>query len=190
VTYPEVEWVLSVLQEMYDGSQVGSSSVGTATVGGGALDPYTLRTGDPVTLALVDRDDSEFLEGDIRSREGDLRDAVFVGASRADKNRSPAGTEYDHDVETIVAVRIEGMHYDEFGHVDPDGDKGVPFDRLEWLVQRPPLRRRSYPDVGPPRMQYHTLRIENEAPQSDDYSDYYRTDIDVRLDGYEDLPAP
>lgn len=162
---PEVDWVLEQF-----GSVVGSITA---------------------PLTRVDRDDSELLEGNIRDRHGDLQDSNFVGASFTDRSGDPIGTEYDYDLDVVVAVRIEGLHHSEWGHIDPDGIQGIPFsgdgglvDRLRDAVQAE--RKRPSPDR--PNVSYRHLQVLNEAPQSSNYQDYYRHDFDVQFVGYEDLP--
>jgi hypothetical protein len=143
-----------------------------------------------IPIERVDRDNSELLDGNVRSHSEDLQASNYVGATVADAGRQPIGTEYDLDVETIAGVRVEGLHHHQRGHVDPDGNEGVPFDELEQLLRDPLWTRRAYPDAGNSRTTYHTLRIENDTQASSDYGSYFRTDFDVRFDGYEDLPAP
>jgi len=174
VTYPEVEWVLEAIDADL----------------GGSLSGYTLDNGDSVNLILINRDDSDTFSGSLRSRTEELRRGIIVGVTRADQAKTPIGTEYDLDVETIAGVRVEGLHHHQRGHVDPDGNEGVPFDELEQLLRDPLWTRRAYPDAGNSRTTYHTLRIENDTQASSDYGSYFRTDFDVRFDGYEDLPAP
>lgn len=162
---PEVDWTLAQL-----GSVVGSLTV---------------------PLRRVDRDESELLEGDISKRTADLTDANYVGASLADVSNEPVGTEYDHDREVVVGVRIEGLTHREYGYVDPSGSAGVPFDADGGLVDRirdAILVERHYPAAGKSGVTYTDLQITNEAPQSSDYQDYYRYDFDLVLNGYEDLP--
>jgi hypothetical protein len=159
---PEVDWVLSQL-----GSVVGSTTT---------------------PLKRVDRDESTILDGDVRTRAGELKDANFVGATLADVANTPIGTEYDHDREAVVGVRIEGMHYSEWGHVDPDGAGGISWEELVSRIRDALLAERTFPDAGAADVSYTDLRITNEAPQSDNYADYYRRDFDVVFNGYEDLP--
>lgn len=159
----EVDWVLQTIWEQWPGTF-------------------------PSDLARVDRDESRILEGDIRKREGKLEANNFVGATHADTNTEVSGSSYDHTIETIVGVRIEGMHVDKFGHVDPSGANGISWEELVQNIRRGLLAKRSYPSVGADHRNYHSLLITNEADQSDDYRDYFRFDFDVVLDGFETLP--
>lgn len=162
----EVDWVLDTIVENWPG------------------DFYA------APVERVDRDESKLLEGDIRSRTEDLEKSNYVGATHADTLTSPVGTEYDHELETIVGVRLEGLtaHNGHFGHVDPTGSDGIPWSEFVQNVRRGLLAERSYPDVGRIHRDYTDLRITNEASQSENYRDYYRTDFDVVLGGYEELP--
>jgi len=158
----EVDWVLEQL-----GSVVGSTTV---------------------PLKRVNRDESEILEDDIRKRKGDLQQANFVGATLADRDPEPLGFEYDHEVETVVGVRVEGLHAAEWGHIDPAGADGIPWDELVRRIKRALLAERTDPAVGAPDTDYHSLLITNVAPNSASYRDYYRTDFDVVFQGDETLP--
>lgn len=161
---PEVDWVLSQL-----GSVVGSLTT---------------------PLRRVDRDESRILDGDIRKRTAELEKANYVGASLADVSSTPIGTEFDHDREAVVGVRIEGLHHSQWGHVDPSGSDGIPFGDDGGLVDRireALLAERTYPSAGGSGVTYTHLEIANEAPQSSDYEDYYFHSLDVVFHGYEDL---
>lgn len=140
------------------------------------------------TLERVNRDDSEILEGGIRTRKGELKEAAYVGATLADREPEPLGFEYDHELETVVAVRVEGLHTDEWGHIDPGGTDGVPWDVLVRRIKRALLAERTYPAVGAPDTDYYSLLITNVAPDSASHRDYYREDFDVVLQGDETLP--
>ena len=142
----------------------------------------------PEDLTRVDRDESKLLEGDIRKRHGDLKRSNFVGATHVGTAKEPIGTEYDYKIETTIGIRIEGLHVDQFGHVDPSGAERIPWQELTNNIERGLLSRRSYPDVGAPNRSYHTLRTANESDQSHDWADAFRRDFDLLLIGYETLP--
>jgi len=166
VIYPEGDWVLG--------------RVDTVTVS-----DYTLSDGDPVTVERVDRDDSELLEGNIRDREADLKDAVYVGVGSADQSRAVIGTEADYDTEVVLGVRIEGLHHSEFGHVDPDGTDGIPFGTLVDRVQNAIDAELTYPNISNGDTNQDAI-ITNETPQVTDWTDYYRYDFDVLVSKYEE----
>ncbi|QLK25412.1 hypothetical protein HYG81_15160 [Natrinema zhouii] len=169
---------------------------------GGAVDSiasnYTDRNGNQVTLKRVNRDDSSVYEGSesldlnepMHKRKDDLETGVFVGATLADRATVPAGTEYDHDIESVVSLRLEGMTSQGglHGHVDPDGTNGVPWELAVRQIRMALLGSRSYPDASVPNTSYHTLLVTNEDPQSAEYRDFYRWEADVVFQGYEDLP--
>jgi hypothetical protein len=160
---------------------------------------FSLASGDPVQVKRVDRDDGQLYDSDqsvnlsspIRTRSAELRSAVLVGASLVDVSSQPIGTEYDHRREAVVSVRCEGLHVDEYGHVDPGGTDGVPFNGVAGsFVQRVRdalLNDRTFPNAGRPDVEYTDLRFSDESPQSGRYADYFRWDGDVLLRGYEDL---
>jgi hypothetical protein len=180
---PEVDWVLDQLASVAD-------TVATN---------YTLKNGDAAELKRVDRDDAQLYEGSdsvdmsspIHTRTEELTKAALVGATRADVSDEPIGTEYDHDREAVVGVRIEGLTCREFGHIDPAGNNGIPFDDDGGLVEKirdAILAERHYPAAGGSGVTYTDLQIANEAPQSSDWQDYFRHDFDILFNGYEELP--
>lgn len=143
-----------------------------------------------VPLQRVNRDESKMLDmtGQPRQRKGDLQTANFVGAHLTDRATEPIGTEYDHAVETVVGVRIEGLTHHEYGHVDPAGDSGIPWADLVRTIKQAILAERTFPQVDSDDGTYKDCFIENEAPQSSDFKDYYRYDFDVRFSGFKSLP--
>jgi len=158
---PEGEWVLDQFQSV-DVSDYGA------------------------TLTVVDRDNSDVLEGNnIRSRKTDLQDAVYVGAGTADRSREAIGTDADYDTEVTIGVRIEGLHTDEFGDVDPGGSDGIPFGTLVDRLQDAIDTNLSYPTIPNGDHNTHVL-IQNEVPQPFNYADYYRYDFDAVVHKYED----
>jgi len=169
----EVDWVLQRIDDYY--------GYGAFPYGGSGY-------GSAPPLKRVDRDDSEILEDNIRSRTGELQEANFVGATLASQAPTPIGTEYDHAIETTVGLRIEGLHVDEWGYVDPDGQDAPPFQHLTTAIRDALLTARTYPAAGRSGVDYHTLFFENSSPQSSDWEDYYRFDVDVVFRGYETLP--
>jgi len=153
---------------------------------------YTLESGDPVELRRVNRDESRILEQAVGSIRGELQDAVFVGATHVDTDREPIGTEYDANREVVVGVRVTGLTSSKYGHIDPSGAEGIPFDDPDGgLVQR--LKdalwaERQWPDANPrEEVYYRHLELQNEANTSQQYADFYRADWDVVFDGREDL---
>jgi len=175
----EVDWVLDQLASAV-------TSVGN---------DYTLSNGDSVLLKRVDRDDSQVYDTDqsvsmetpVRDRTGELQTAAFVGATLVERAPEAIGTEYDHALETVVGLRLEGLHQSEYGHIDPDGADGVPWEELKTRVRRAILSGRTHPSVGRADTDYHSLFLSNDSDSSSDYSEYYRWDCDVVFHGYEDL---
>lgn len=176
---PEVDWVLDQLASVVE-------SVAT---------DYSLRNGNDVVLKRVDRDDAQLYDGSesvdmstpLRKRTAELRNANYVGATFADREPTARGPGYDHNVEAVIGLRCEGLHCSEFGHVDPGGEKGVAFDELVRRIRQALLAERKYPSIDSPDGSYYTLELGNEAPQSSNWADYYRHDLDVLLHGEQDL---
>lgn len=177
MTHPEVQFVLDAIKNNW--GAVGTATVGSSTVGDSIGD---------VPLERIDRDNSDFLERSLSSKTADLQDSNYVGATLASRDTSPIGTEYDHDIEAVVGVRIEGLDAADYGHIDPEGADGVVWRDLIRRLLRTILTERVCPDVDRQQTAYTDLRVANQAPQSDDYDDYYRYDFDILFNGYEELP--
>jgi len=94
------------------------------------------------------------------------------------------------DTDVVVNVRIEGMHASEWGHIDPAGEIGIPFqngtDGLVDRVEDAIWAELQYPSVDDPDVGYRHLEIDEDA-QSKGWKDFYRTELDVTLYGYESL---
>jgi len=185
MTYAEVEWVLDRLGDVVDVIRFGD---------------YALRDNGPVVLKRVDRDDSGTYDGSadldmsepLHSRKESLEKGIYVGATLADRDFTPAGTEYNHQAEAVVGLTVEGLTVrgGNYGHVDPDGEIGAPFDVVVRRIRRALLAAdaRSYPDPGVPHVAYHDLIQTSDDPQSDQFRDFYRWQGDVAFRGYESLP--
>jgi len=156
---------------------------------------WSAGTYSDIPLELIDRDESELLDGDVRQHTTELQADNYVGATLAERATSPVGTEYDHDIETVVAVRVTGLHHTEYGYVDPDatlppataGDP-VPFADFVDEIRDTILTEREHPDAGRARYDYTNLLVQDWSGASADYGDFYRSDFDVVFQGYETLP--
>lgn len=150
-----------------------------------------------IPLERVDGDNNQHLDADIRKSTQELRLNNFVEAAYTDRTSSPIGTEYDLDVESVVRVRIAGLHHTEYGYVNPSnslppataGDP-VPFNDDDGLVAeiKDTLHaERSFPSATS-RVDETDLVIENTpGPLSYEYGDYYLYEFEVGINGYEDL---
>lgn len=149
-----------------------------------------------VDLIRVDRDDSRVYDGhesiegsdSVRRSRGELQRGVFVGAASADVESTPTGVKFDVRTESTVNVRVQGLHHSEYGHVDPAGEDGVPFDELVRRLGDALLDERTSPQSAGEDTDYHTLYIDRFASFSNRYADYYRSDFSPRFVGYTELP--
>jgi len=181
VTHPSVEWVLE---------QVGS------VVDSVAAD-YSQADGSDVVVRRVDRTTNRIYDGSgtldmsapIHQRAGALERGVYIGAAYADRSSEPIGTEYNLDVDEVVGVQLEGLTARDGhgGHVDPDGEWGIPWSAFVRRVRTAIYDGRTYPGAGGPNVSFTHLRLTNEAPRSDDFSQYYAHNFDVVFDGFEEL---
>jgi hypothetical protein len=168
------------------------------------LDAIQSNYGTPladIPLERVDRDNSDLLDDTpVHKRAADLKAMNYVGASLVDRATDVVGTEYDHRVETVVGVRVEGMHASEWGGIDPNAGTAdavdnidhpvVQWDALVETIRRAVLTERAWPSVGRANVGYKDLKIANETDASSDWADYYRYDFDAIYSGFETLPDP
>ena len=141
----------------------------------------------PPPLDLIDRQDVKD-EDDIEQRKKELTRGNIVSIASVDESTTAIGTEYDHDIERVAGIRIEGLTADKYGYVDESGADGMPWPSLVRVIRRAILRARRFPDTGTPSIDYTELELTNAAPQSQTWADYYRWDVDVLFDGFERLP--
>ena len=155
---------------------------------------------DPPPLQVLDRVNNEYNAGRgfaggggagsaDRGHTADLTQTNVVSIAPIDESSAPIGTEYDHSIERTTSVQIEGLHHKQ-GHIDSHGEQGIPWPALVRTVRRAIMRARTYPPTETPDISYTHLQLANVVSQSDDYSDYYRHDLDVIFDGFERLPTP
>lgn len=174
MTHPAIDFVLSAIKDNWSAGSYSN-----------------------IPLERVDRDNSDQLDGNVRSHTADLQADNYVGCSYAGRSQTPIGTEYDHELAVTVNVRIEGLHHTEHGKVDPTAslppataNDPVPFSGSNSLVgeiRAAILGDKAYPDTGVADIDYTNLVIDNETPLGFEYGDYYRHDFDVLFEGYETL---
>ena len=135
----------------------------------------------PETLRLVDRDNSVVYDGvdTQRTRTAELQQANYLSFGEATSTPTAQGPGYDLERQDVVSCRLEGLHEDEYGHVD----SAAAFEQL-WRNVRSAI----YADRRRPVGDYHTLFIENIRHASRDHRDYFRVDFEVRFWGSEELP--
>lgn len=137
----------------------------------------------PETLKRVNRDESEIMEGSIRKRRGDLKKNNFVGVTRNSSPTTPLGSGGDNILEPTLRVRLEGLHSDEFGHIDSN----AAFESLVWKVKDAIQFEGFSPSVGDAHPgTFVRLYIENEDQQSHFFKDYFIAEFDVRLVGHRE----
>lgn len=147
-------------------------------------------------LRRVDRDNALVYEGSstvdmtepIHTRKGELEQSNLVGVASQSRENSPLGTDYDVETDIVLSVRVEGLRYDEWGHVDPDGSEGVVFDTLYNDIREAIYAERTYPQHPDFRDGKMELQLTNEDIQDSEFADYYRREFDVVFRGKEELP--
>ena len=141
------------------------------------------------SIVRIDRDEPLILETGTRTRSVELSRHAAIGASLNDRARTAIGTEFDADVETVIDVRIEGLHESEHGTIESKREH-----TRHWQWARHALdTRRTYPTIDPDapdigRVHYEDFHIDQTDALSSEYRDHYRTDLTVRLAGKTELP--
>ena len=161
-----------------------------------ALDTVVSMQPSDHPLRRVDRDRARVYESGqsfdmttpMRDRVEELKSANFVGVASETRDNEPLGTEYFHSTDAVLSMRLEGLIYGEFGHIDPAGTDGVVFDDLYDTVRAALLDHRTYPQDSAFRDAKLDLRVQNEDFQLKDYADFFRADFDLVFRGRESLP--
>jgi len=172
MTHPAVDFVLSAIKDNWSAGSFGD-----------------------IPLERVDIDNSLLVDEDVRRDDPDPQRQNYVGARLVDRAPTPIGTEYDHELETVVGVRVVGLHHSESGYINPDnslppataGDP-VPWYDLKKEIRDAILADRTFPDTGQADIDFTDLRLANDTSASADHGDFYRQDFDVLFSGFEELP--
>lgn len=149
-------------------------------------------------LRRVDRDNSLVLETEqmldfsapVDARKEDLQKANFVGVAYQSRDNDPIGTNYNHETDVVLSVRVEALtsRDGQYGHVDPFGKGSYPtFSELYEAIRSALLDRRKYPDDHRFNDAKLDLRVANEDDQSSDWQHFYRREFDLILRGRESL---
>ena len=183
MTDPSVEWVLNQLGSVVD--SVANDYTQSADF---QNDPVELRRVDRSTGQIYDGSGTIDMESPPPQKTGKLERGCYVGAAKVSGSESPIGTEFDLDVDRVVGLRLEGLWYTQSGHVDPDGEDGVPFAELKRRVRRAIYEGRKSPAGGGPNVDFTHLTLQNAADTSHNWRDAFRWDVDIAFDGFETLP--
>ena len=131
-------------------------------------------------ITLFNRDESVNYDSGRRVQELDLTAHTVVGVGSLDKDSEFAGAGgRERRATSGLSIRVEGAHVDAHGHV-PDGEA---FEALGDAVEAVLLEYRNVPPSP-----YHVLRAPDRTRGLSDHADYYRSDIEVRVRGYESTP--
>lgn len=140
-------------------------------------------------LRIGNRDESFDATANQRAPDRELQRGNWASVGFMDSSSAVRGNEYNLDTEVVCTVRIEGVHWLENGHIDPDGEQGRQwsdsFDGegnretrgLTTEIRDRILADRTYPDAPGPDAYRHLLV--DDDPQAPDFGDYYRHDITV-----------
>jgi len=174
VTATPVEWVLNELGTVVDAQPAD----------------HPLWRVDRDNALIYDNGGAFDMSVAMEDKTDDFKRANFVGARFASRDNSYVGTDPDLDIDEVVGVRIEG-YSGSFGHVDPTGSNGVPFqgtdDALVEQIQSTLYDALQWPDADRTNVAFTHLTITNESPVMADWQDCHRYDFDVVFDGFEEL---
>jgi hypothetical protein len=123
---------------------------------------------------------------DDRAKRIDLKRGNIVEATFVSQEPAPQGTEYDHDLETSINVRIEGVATSR-GHLAGVTD----FWQLVRAVRYSILAERTWPARNSDGVvHYKDLVFENGSPTSEtsDVRESFGYTVDVVYRGVEELP--
>lgn len=156
---------------------------------------YSLANGDPVNVQLANKDDGFLYGADgaidftapLATRTSELEQGIIMAAGLEDRDRTPTGTGTTRRVEATVSVTIEGLtaRHGQYGHIDPDGGVGAPFEEAVRLAVDQLQASQSFPSVGKTDVTYHDLTTTNESDQSNQFQHLYRYEFDALYRGYE-----
>lgn len=186
MTAEEVKYVLDELGAVVD----DVAGEYTVTHNDGSTSPAQIKRVDRDNSLLYDHIGTLDMTLSMEDLKNDLEKGNYVGARFADRDSSYIGTNPNLDTESVVGVRIIG-YSGGFGHVDPLGEDGVPFQGTDdALVERCMAALRDgleFPDAGRTDVAFTHLTITNESPVMAAWQDFHRYDMDVIMSGFEEL---
>lgn len=140
-------------------------------------------TANAAKPTIIDRDNSDSASFNERKVAYDLTDNHAISVSSSPSRTTTAiGTGYDHRVTDAVNCRIEGAHTDQWGTIADASAFQTIIDEAERVIL---TERTSFPTVN--GIDYHSVILRNGTNLSADEKDYFRYDVDVVFEGYEDL---
>jgi len=169
---PEVEFILDALGSVVDAQPAD----------------HPLRRVDRDNALVYEGGDTLDVTAPLHTRKGELEQSNLVSVGTQSRENSPLGTDYNVETDIVLSVRVEGLRYDEWGHVDADGSEGVIFDELYNQIREAIYAEREYPQDADFRDTKLDIRITNEDIQDSEFADFYRREFDVVLRGREALP--
>lgn len=136
----------------------------------------------PSDLKRINRDDSEIMEDNLRSRKADLEESNFVGVSKSTEDRTPLGTDAE-EIEVLLDVRVEALHEDAFGQIA--GEQA--FNELVDSIKQAIETEATAPSITTEhRATFVRAYIQNEEDTNQLFKDYYINEFSVRLRGVLD----
>ena len=169
---PEVDWLLDVL----------------STVASDQPADHPLYRVDRNTAQVYETGDSVDMSAPLKQRKSELQRANFVGIRRVSQANAAMGTEFDARTDQVFSLRLEGLHWLEGGHIDPEDENGVDFEALLGDIKDAIWDDRHHPDIAASDIAHYDLMVMNEDDQSADYRDFFRYEFDIVFRGKQALP--
>lgn len=136
----------------------------------------------PSDVEFIDANDSEILDGPLRTRTAQLEDANYIGVRHTQRDDQRGGVNIGNEREAVLRVQIEGAHEDEFGHLADHQE----FRDLVRNTKETIRAVKHSPGVGDAHpATWVRAMVGPETGGSSAHADYYQTIFDVTLRGHE-----
>lgn len=136
----------------------------------------------PDDVTRVNANDSELLDGPIRTRRKHLKRSNYIGVRHTQRDDTPGGVQAGSEREAVLRVQVEGLHESEHGDITDHAE----FRTLVRNTKEALRADRYNPSVGDQHpATWVRLDIGPETGGSSAQADYYQTIYDVTLRGHE-----
>lgn len=166
---PEVQFILDAISNNWTGSETDIADV---------------------PLERIDRDNGFNLDSGEHVHADKPTKANLVGAASSTTDAEALGKHYEHRIQRVVNVRVQGAIDREHGEIErTDNATGPP----QWQyvvnnVRRSILTDREFPAVADrPNLDYTWIEERNQQDLSRNWSDWYRWTADYVFRGFETL---
>lgn len=136
----------------------------------------------PDDVTRVNANDSELLDGPIRSRAKHLKKANYIGVRHTQRDDIPGGVNTGSEREAVLRVQVEGLVKRKGGSISDHQE----FRDLVRGTKEAIRAVKHSPGVGDEHpATWVKVMVGPETGGSSAQSDYYQTIFDVTLEGHE-----